>query len=729
MRIRPLPIKNTVRLRRPVDIWHKPALSAVVALGIPDLTLFALGRLDLILYTSAGAMCALYAHGLPYAARARTLPWVVLGMIASLGVALVTASLVTSTALLVVLASLVAAVHKVVCDATRIGPPGNIILTFIAASAFFVPQRLGQVPLHLTLALGAGVLAWLVCMAPALVRPHGPERIAVARALEAAAALLHAEEMNVVDGRGGRGGGCGVRGAGGLGGGVGHADGEESPVYAGVVHAGAVHAAPMGASPVRTEQAQAGVGHEGVARAGAGDASVVHAGVAQARHGAAAAVNAAWHTLFLVPARTPEKAASRAALERLLVRAESALGGTTVGGGATAPGGALAGTTAGGGAAAPAGVTAGGGATAAEWLGRVAEGQRLGGWARALRSGRSMPQVTLSAEEAEEWAGVAAEGTAVVDDERAAGLRLPAQRASRGVGAVRALLAQFAPGSPLLPIGARVAVGCVLAGWASMGVGVGHPYWAVVTAASIYQANTTLSWQRALQRTLGNLLGLLLFTVLLPLIHTGQLAMIVLALAFQLGAEACITRNYWLGSVCVTPMALLLTEFGNPLPAHTLIADRWIDTVVGAAVGVACCILVPNRQAADRIECALERVVAAEGAGRELLALAAEPSSRAVEGDDVRKLGRARGRLAGGLVELREAVEVASGEWWQRALPEERIARAEQQGHRTLAALVRALSGPASVSAQAATATSAATVAVTSGSAHASGAASASAPT
>ncbi|WP_234442257.1 FUSC family protein [Streptomyces sp. NRRL S-1448] len=433
-----------------------------------------------------------------------------------------------------------------------------------------------------------------------------------------------------------------------------------------------------------------------------------------------------------MPARTPEKAENRAALERLLVRAESALGTESALGAASALGtesalgaeSAPAATTVGGGTAAPAGVTAGGGATAAEWLGRVAEGQRLGGWARALRSGRSMPQVTLSAAEAEEWAGVAAEGTAVVGDEGAAGLRLPAQRASRGLGAVRAVLAQLAPGSPLLPIGARVAVGCVLAGWASMGVGVGHPYWAVVTAASIYQANTTLSWQRALQRTLGNLLGLLLFTVLLPLIHTGQLAMIGLALAFQLGAEACITRNYWLGSVCVTPMALLLTEFGNPLPAHTLIADRWIDTVVGAAVGVACCMLVPNRRAADRIECALERVVAAESAGRALLARASEPSSRAVEGDDVRTLGRARGRLAGGLVELREAVEVASGEWWQRALPEERITRAEQQGHRTLAGLVRALSGPASVSAQASTAmstaTSSAAFAVTSGSVHAS---------
>ncbi|MFI0150177.1 FUSC family protein [Streptomyces lydicus] len=707
-------------------------------------------------------MCALYAHGLPYAARARALPWVVLGMVASLGIALTAGSLVTSTALLVVLASLVAAAHKMICDATRIGPPGNLILTFIAASAFFVPQQLGQVPLHLGLALGTGALAWLVCMAPALVRPHGPERIATARALEAAAGLL------------------------------------------------------------RTESAVAG--------AAAGGAAPGARDVAQARYGAAAAVNAAWHTLFLVPpARTPEKAAARAGLERLLVRAETALGDAgaeeeTEGGVGSEPYrlsgvgllsphhrsdaapslsqghlggdpfpsheqpgadpfashvrsgvGRLACDSRSAAGPFPPHVRSGEGrrvggvdreALVGPVVDREAEVERLRVWARDLRRGRPLPWVALSAAQAEELRGIeaveeslegrtaravgraeahlagrpggrvagrtaeraeahlAGRATATGESERGgagvAGLRRPVPGWPRGP---RAVLARLAPGSPLLPIGARVAVGCALAGWASMAVGVGHPYWAVVTAASIYQANTTLSWQRALQRTLGNLLGLGLFTALLPLIHTGQLAMIALALAFQLGAEACITRNYWLGSVWVTPMALLLTEFGSHLPATTLIADRWIDTVVGAGVGLVCCIAVTNRRAADRIDVALERVARTEAAASRLLAAgpadgagAADGTGRtqttrtpegtagtagaagaagAAEADEALEAGWARDRLVGALVELREAAEVAAGEWWQRALPEERIAHAEQQGHRALAGLVRRLSAPA----------------------------------
>ncbi|MFD7668664.1 FUSC family protein [Streptomyces sp. NPDC059788] len=577
VRARPLPLRSTVLLRRPVDIWHKPALSAVVALGVPEFTLLALGRLDLVLYTSAGAMCALYAHGLPYAARARTLTWVVLGMVASLGTALTAASLTTSVPLLVLLASLVAAVHKTVCDATRVGPPGNLIFTFISASAFFVPQRIGQVPFHLSLALGAGALAWLVCMAPALVRPRGPERIATARALEAAAALLRTGP------------------------------------------------APEGA-PAAPDRA---------------------------RHAAAAAVNAAWHTLFQVPGRTPAAAAARSGLERLLVRAESALGAPEA---------------------------------------DPAEAERCTAWARDLRRGRPLPEVALTGAQAGELAGIAAEHA---DHDRSARHEVVPRRPAPGrPHGFRAVLHRLAPGSPLLPVGARVATGCALAGWGSMAVGVGHPYWAVVTAASIYQANTTLSWQRALQRTIGNLLGLLLFTALLPVIHTGHLAMILLALTFQFCAEASITRNYWLGSVWVTPMALLLTEFGSHLPARTLVTDRWTDTVVGAAVGLACCVLVTNRRAADRIEAALDRVTAAEGAALRLLDGGAGPGPAGAYGD-ARETGRARDRLAGSLVELREAVEVSGGEWWQRAVPEERVALAEQRGHRSLARLVRRLSAPA----------------------------------
>ncbi len=187
-RSRRLPLAGVLRPRRPSDIWFKPALSSVVSLAPPNLTLLALGRLDLAMYTMAGSMCALYAHNRPYAARARALVWVILGMVGGLAAALVAASLTDSALVLVTVGALLAAVQKVLCDATRIGPPGNVVLSFISSAALFVPQTLGQIPGHIGLALAAGVWAWIVGMAPGLLRPHGPERRATAGALRAAAA-------------------------------------------------------------------------------------------------------------------------------------------------------------------------------------------------------------------------------------------------------------------------------------------------------------------------------------------------------------------------------------------------------------------------------------------------------------------------------------------------------------------------------------------------------------
>ncbi|NEC65356.1 FUSC family protein, partial [Streptomyces sp. SID9727] len=182
---------------------------------------------------------------------------------------------------------------------------------------------------------------------------------------------------------------------------------------------------------------------------------------------------------------------------------------------------------------------------------------------------------------------------------------LDAERAALAGRPFRALLGRVAPGSPLLPVAARTLVGCALAGYVCSAVGVGRPYWAIVTAASLYQANVTLSWNRTLQRTLGNLIGVLVFAAVLPVARTAPLALIGFCLLFAFSAEALITRNYWLGSVAVTPMALLVLEYAGSHPAGELIGDRVLDTVIGAAVGFLAAVLVTNRRATGRVERAL----------------------------------------------------------------------------------------------------------------------------
>jgi uncharacterized membrane protein YccC len=213
-----------------------------------------------------------------------------------------------------------------------------------------------------------------------------------------------------------------------------------------------------------------------------------------------------------------------------------------------------------------------------------------------------------------------------------------------------------------------VAGGAALAGWVSMALGVGRPYWAVVTAAAVFAANTTMSWSRALQRVVGNLLGVALFTLIVPVTRWGAVALVVAVLVLQFVTEAAITRNYWLGSVFVAPMAMLMTEFAGAEPVPALVADRWLDTCLGAAAGLLACVLLPDRRAAARVRDGLER----------LERLVEEPLTG----------GRAaRDRLRAALVELREAADIAAGEWWSAALPQERIAAAERAGHHRLAEL------------------------------------------
>ncbi|KMS75363.1 membrane protein [Streptomyces viridochromogenes] len=454
-----LPPAGVLRLGRPSDIWFKPALSVIVAVGPPNLALLTLGRLDLAMYTMAGSLCALYAHNRPYAARARTLAWVVLGMLGGLAIALAVASLTSDAVVLVTVGAVLAAIQKALCDATRIGPPGNVVLTFVSSAALFTPQTLDGIPGHLAPAAAAAAWAWLVGMAPGLLRPHGPERRATAGALNAAAAYV---ETNGTDGTGGSG----------------------------------------------------------------------------------SAVRAARQAL-----RTAGRpSATRAALERLVDRAEVAL-------------------------AAPA----------------DADPALLRTWARQVRGNRPVPDV-------DDLTGLAGIGTEPASPPGPLWLRL----------------------GPLAPLAVRTALGCALAGYASLALGIGRPYWALVTAASLYQANLTLTWGRGVQRVVGNLLGVLLFAALVPLAHTGEVALVLCCLALNFGAEALIARNYWLGSVCVTPMALLVTEFAGFQEPGRLITERVVDTLVGALVGLAAAVAVPDRrwQRVVRAEQTAPRTLAATGRSR-----------------------------------------------------------------------------------------------------------------
>ncbi|ASN54114.1 FUSC family protein [Sinomonas sp. R1AF57] len=117
-------------------------------------------------------------------------------------------------------------------------------------------------------------------------------------------------------------------------------------------------------------------------------------------------------------------------------------------------------------------------------------------------------------------------------------------------------------------------------------LGFGHNYWAMVAAVvPLVGHSTRHRVDRGVQRILGTVVGLAVLAGIVAIRPPAWL-MVVFIAACQFGAEMLIARQYFLAQVFVTPLALmstLLVAHVNPLD---LLHDRFIDTVIGAIVGV-----------------------------------------------------------------------------------------------------------------------------------------------
>lgn len=136
----------------------------------------------------------------------------------------------------------------------------------------------------------------------------------------------------------------------------------------------------------------------------------------------------------------------------------------------------------------------------------------------------------------------------------------------------------------------------LLAGSAATALGIGHTYWAMVAATvPLVGQSARARVNRGLQRILGTFAGLVLTAlVLLPGLAAWQL-ILVIAVA-QFAAEMFILRQYALAQAFVTPLALVSTELVHPADPAVLLADRAVETLIGASVGIALVLLLHLRQ-------------------------------------------------------------------------------------------------------------------------------------
>ncbi|MCY1138491.1 FUSC family protein [Actinoplanes sp. Pm04-4] len=219
-------------------------------------------------------------------------------------------------------------------------------------------------------------------------------------------------------------------------------------------------------------------------------------------------------------------------------------------------------------------------------------------------------------------------------------------------------------GGPLWPAAARVALGALVAG-AAAGLlvhytGLGHPYWAAVSAVAVLQgASLRLSRHRAIQRAGGTTIGLLIAGAAVA-VPGGPWVLVVEILIAQVIAELLVVRNYGLAMLAVTPLALLVGELGHETPPLDLIGDRLIQTVLGCLLGLAAAALIRNRAATRHLG---EAITAVEQATHDR--------------QDAR-------HLAALVATMREAYEVAAGEPALNPATTDRVLHAEREARRAL---------------------------------------------
>jgi hypothetical protein len=134
----------------------------------------------------------------------------------------------------------------------------------------------------------------------------------------------------------------------------------------------------------------------------------------------------------------------------------------------------------------------------------------------------------------------------------------------------------------------RMALAAGIAGVVSELCGIGHPYWAILTATIVINQwmDRLTATRRAAHRAVGTLIGIgVVWAVSVAHPTPGSAAVAVIFC--MIGQYLIFPMNYALALIFITPMALLaVAAAGTGEAVATITLDRLIDTVIGAAAAI-----------------------------------------------------------------------------------------------------------------------------------------------
>ncbi|WP_028266972.1 FUSC family protein [Arthrobacter sp. MA-N2] len=159
----------------------------------------------------------------------------------------------------------------------------------------------------------------------------------------------------------------------------------------------------------------------------------------------------------------------------------------------------------------------------------------------------------------------------------------------------------------------RIALAAGLAGLASELAGIGHSYWAILTAALVLHQWTgrVATTRRAVHRAIGTFVGLFVVALVIVL-DPGPWWVVGIIIVCLIGQDVLVPFNYFLALILVTPMTLLAIEAtgqgGSPL---VLLVDRLLGTLIGGVIALAITWATSTRFPARLLRAQYTRVEAA----------------------------------------------------------------------------------------------------------------------
>ncbi|MGI4952127.1 MAG: FUSC family protein [Janthinobacterium lividum] len=184
--------------------------------------------------------------------------------------------------------------------------------------------------------------------------------------------------------------------------------------------------------------------------------------------------------------------------------------------------------------------------------------------------------------------------------------------------------------SAILRHATRTAVVAGPALFVTLSFGNVYAHWLTITMVMTLQPFFATTWQRALERSAGTVLGGILAAVLASFVHS-PLATAAVLTPLAITSFAMRGVSFGLFIVCLTPMVVLLSELGRPGESEILIAAfRAGYTVLGGALAVAGGALLWPSWEPQRVREALAAAILAHAAYADLeLAALLEPGNTA----------------------------------------------------------------------------------------------------